>query len=149
MRLLDINNVEVDQFLTGFPGKYRFNLQEGKTYKLVATKKNYYGDTTVVSDQTLFRNERKDIELRPDKTIQGYTVLNYNNEKIPNVKIDISNGIKSKKLTICSDENGFFQFAFNSDSILLIEGFNDYLYGSKEFFIDTSYLLQKVITYFR
>ena len=143
VRLLDINNVEVDQFLTGFPGKYRFNLQEGKTYKLVATKKNYYGDTTVVSDQTLFRNERKDIELRPDKTIQGYTVLNYNNEKIPNVKIDISNGIKSKKLTICSDENGFFQFAFNSDSILLIEGFNDYLYGSKEFFIDTSYLLPK------
>ena len=143
MRLLDINNVEVDQFLTGFPGKYRFNLQEGKTYKLVATKKNYYGDTIVVSDQTLFRNERKDIELRPDKTIQGYTVLNYNNEKIPNVKIDISNGIKSKKLTICSDENGFFQFAFNSDSILLIEGFNDYLYGSKEFFIDTSYLLPK------
>ena len=143
VRLLDINNVEVDQFLTGFPGKYRFNLQEGETYKLVATKKNYFGDTIVVSDQTLFRNERKDIELHPDKTIQGYTVLSYNNEKIPNVKIDISNGIKSKKLTIYSDENGFFQFAFNSDSILLIEGFNDYLYGSKEFFIDTSYLLPK------
>ena len=143
VRLLDTSNLEVDQFLTGFPGKYRFNLEEGETYKLVATKKNYYGDTIVVSDQTLFRNERKDIELHPDKTIQGYTVLNYNNEKIPNGKIDISNGIKSKKLTICSDENGFFQFAFNSDSILLIEGFNDYLYGSKEFFIDTSYLLPK------
>lgn len=143
VRLLDTNNLEVDQFLTGFPGKYRFNLEEGETYKLVATKKNYYGDTIVVSDQTLFRNERKDIELHPDKTIQGYTLSSYNNEKIPNVKIDISNGIKSKKLTIYSDENGFFQFAFNSDSILLIEGLNDYLYGSKEFFIDTSYLLPK------
>ena len=59
------------------------------------------------------------------------------------VKIDISNGIRSKKLTIYSDANGYFQFAFNEDSILLLDGHNEYLYGSKEFFIDSSYLLAK------
>ena len=143
VRLLDNDNVEVSQFLTGFPGKYRFSLKEGQTYKLVATKKNFFGDTLVVSDETLFRNERKDIELHPDKTIQGYTLLSHNNQKIPNVKIDISNGIRSKKLTIYSDANGYFQFAFNKDSILLLDGHNEYLYGSKEFFIDSSYLLAK------
>ena len=37
----------------------------------------------VISDETLFRNERKDIKLLKDKTIQGYTVLRSNNEKIP------------------------------------------------------------------
>ena len=143
VRLLDNDNVEVSQFLTGFPGKYRFSLKEGQTYKLVATKNNYFGDTLVVSDETLFRNERKDIELHPDKTIQGYTLLSHNNEKIPNVKIDISNGIRSKKLTIYSDANGYFQFAFNKDSILLLDGHNEYLYGSKEFFIDSLFFGQK------
>jgi len=143
VRLLDNNNVEINQFLTGFPGKYRFNLDEGQTFKIVATKKNYYGETTVVSDKTLFRNERKDIELHQDKTFEGYTVLRHNNEKVPNVKIDISNGIKSKKITIYSDENGYFQFAFNNDSILLLEGHNQHLYGLKEFFIDTNYLRAK------
>ena len=143
VRLLDNDNVEISQFLTGFPGKYRFSLKDGQTYKLVATKNNYFGDTLVVSDETLFRNERKDIELHPDKTIQGYTLLSHNNQKIPNVKIDISNGIRSKKLTIYSDANGYFQFAFNKDSILLLDGHNEYLCGSKEFFIDSSYLLAK------
>jgi outer membrane protein OmpA-like peptidoglycan-associated protein len=78
-----------------------------------------------------------------DKTIQGYTVLRSNNEKIPNVKVNINNGINSKKLTIYSDENGYYQFAFNTDSILLVEGSNENLYGIQEFNIDSNYILKK------
>lgn len=142
VRLLDYKNEEIKQFRTAFAGKYRFDLDKNKIYKVVATKKNYYGDTIVISDQTLFRNERRDIRFSEDKTIQGYTILRSNNEKIPFVKININTGIKSKKLTIYSDENGFYQFAFNNDSILLIEGFNEDLYGTKEFFIDSNYTLR-------
>ena len=68
VRLLNYNNEEVDQFKTAFPGKYRFNLAKNKIYKIIATKKNYYGDTIVISDETLFRNERKDIKFLKDKT---------------------------------------------------------------------------------
>lgn len=143
VRLLNYNNEEVDQFKTGFPGKYRFNLAKNKVYKIIATKKDYYGDTMVISDETLFRNERKDIKFLKDKTIQGYTVLRSNNERIPNVKVNLSNGINSKKLTIYSDENGYYQFAFNNDSILLVEGSNKNLYGIQEFNIDSNYRLKK------
>ena len=143
VRLLDQNNEELEQFHTEISGKYRFSLKKNKIYNVLATKKNLYGDTIVISDKTLFRNERRDIVFREDKTIQGYTIKRSNNEKIPNVKIDISTGIKSKKLTIYSDENGYYQFAFNKDSILLLEGLNDSLYGAKEFFIDSNYLLKK------
>ena len=97
----------------------------------------------VISDESLFRNERKDIKLLKDKTIQGYTVLRSNNEKIPNVKVNINNGINSKKLTIYSDDNGYYQFAFNNDSILLVEGSNENLYGIQEFNIDSNYILKK------
>ena len=38
--------------------------------------------------------------FKDDKTIQGYTVARATGEIIPNVKIDINNGIRSKKLTI-------------------------------------------------
>ncbi len=143
VRLLNYNNEEVSQFKTAYPGKYRFNLAKNKIYKIIATKKNYYGDTIVISDETLFRNERKDIKFLKDKTIQGYTVLRSNNEKIPNVKVNINNGINSKKLTIYSDENGYYQFAFNTDSILLVEGSNENLYGIQEFNIDSNYILKK------
>ena len=57
---------------------------------MVATKKNLFGDTIVISDKTLFRNERKDIIFQDDKTIQGYTVARATGEIIPNVKIDIN-----------------------------------------------------------
>ena len=143
VRLLNSKNEEIKQFRTGFPGKYRFDLDKDEVYKLVATKKNYYGDTTVISDKTLFRNERKDINMFPDKTIQGYTVFRENNEKIPNVKVNINIGIKSKKLTIYSDENGYFQLAFNKDSILMLEGYNQHFYGTKEFYIDSTYFSDK------
>ena len=70
-------------------------------------------------------------------------MLRSNNEKIPNVKVNINNGINSKKLTIYSDENGYYQFAFNTDSILLVEGSNENLYGIQEFNIDSNYILKK------
>ena len=143
VRLLDENNKELQQFRTGISGKYRFSLKENRIYKLVATKKNLYRDTIVISDTTLFRNERRDIILKEDKTVQGYTVKRSNNERIPNVKIEISTGIKSKKLVIYSDKDGYYQFAFNTDSILLLEVLNDSLWGSKEFFIDSNYLFKK------
>ena len=129
VRLLDENNEELQQFHTGISGKYRFSLKENRIYKVVATKKNLYRDTIVISDTTLFRHERRDIILKEDKTIQGYTVKRSNNEIIPNVKIDINTGIRSKKLSIYSDENGYYQFAFNTDSILLLEVLNDSLWG--------------------
>ena len=143
VRLLNKDNEEIQQFQTGASGKYRFSLKKNKLYKVVATKKNFYGDTLVLSDSTLFRHERRDITLKGDKTIQGYTVKRTNNERVPNVKIEISTGIRSKKLSIYSDENGFYQFAFNKDSMLLLEGLSDSLWGSKEFFIDTNYLIKK------
>ena len=143
VRLLDENNEELQQFHTGISGKYRFSLKENRIYKVAATKKNLYRDTIVISDTTLFRHERRDIILKEDKTIQGYTVKRSNNEIIPNVKIDINTGIRSKKLSIYSDENGYYQFAFNTDSILLLEVLNDSLWGLKEFFIDSNYLFKK------
>ena len=143
VRLLNHNNEELKQFHTNVSGKYRFELKKNKIYKVVATKKNLYGDTIVISDKTLFRNERKDIIFQDDKTIQGYTVSRATGEIIPNVEIDINNGIRSKKLTIFSDEEGYYQFAFNYDSLLLLKGFNDSLFGLKEFFIDSNYLFKK------
>ena len=143
VRLLNHNNEELKQFHTNVSGKYRFELKKNKIYKVVATKKNLYGDTIVVSDKTLFRNERKDIIFQDDKTIQGYTVSRATGEIIPNVEIDINNGIRSKKRTIFSDEEGYYQFAFNNDSLLLLKGFNDSLFGLKEFFIDSNYLFKK------
>ena len=40
----------------------------------------------VISDESLFRNERKDIKLLKDKTIQGYTVLSQIMKKYPMLK---------------------------------------------------------------
>ena len=40
-------------------------------------------------------------------------------------------------------KNGYYQFAFNKDSLLLLKGFNDSLFGLKEFFIDSNYLFKK------
>ena len=73
VRLLNHNNEELKQFQTNASGKYRFELKKNKIYKVVATKKNFYGDTLVISDKTLFRNERKDIifqEIKLFKAIQ-------------------------------------------------------------------------------
>ena len=44
--------------------------------------------------------KEKILFFKDDKTIQGYTVARATGEIIPNVKIDINNGIRSKKLTI-------------------------------------------------
>ena len=143
VRLLNQDNEEIKQVQTGASGKYRFSLKKNRLYKVVATKKNFYGDTLVISDSTLFRHERRDITLKGDKTIQGYTVKRSNNERVPNVKIEINTGIRSRKLSIYSDENGYYQFAFNKDSMLLLEGLSDSLWGSKEFFIDSNYLFKK------
>ena len=143
VRLINMDNEQIAQFTTGLSGKYRFGLEKDKYYKVIATKKNLYGDTVVITDKTIFRNERNDIRFFENKTIQGFTVLRSNNQIIPNVKININNGINSRKLTIFSDKNGYYQFAFNKDSILLVEGLGKGLYGSKEFNIDSNYILKK------
>ena len=114
VRLTNKNRYEIDQTTTRINGVYRFSLEKDSTYRVVATKVGYAGFITVSADETLFRNERRDIFLDTAITIQGY-VIDEKKKKVNNAKIEFFDKKDNLIHTVYSREDGYFQIATEED----------------------------------
>ncbi|MBM76927.1 MAG: hypothetical protein CL846_00440 [Crocinitomicaceae bacterium] len=144
VRLMDEMNNEIHQVETKVNGIYRFSLNDGVTYKISATKIGLAGETTVVADDGLFRNEKHDIFLYPAITIQGYAI-NEDNDGVYNASIEVFNAKDSLEINIKTDINGFFQFKTEENKEFLILAKKDKKVGYQKIEVTENYETDSII----
>ena len=144
VRLTNKNRYEIDQTTTRINGVYRFSLEKDSTYRVVATKVGYAGFITVSADETLFRNERRDIFLDTAITIQGY-VIDEKKKKVNNAKIEFFDKKDNLIHTVYSREDGYFQIATEEDEEYYIMATKKEKVGNTKLKIHSKYKTDSIL----
>ena len=121
VRLIDENNEEIAQLKSTTQGKYRFDLEDEKEYKLMASTEGLAKEIVINTGDGWKGNERKDLFLEPATTAQGF-VYDEDGNPVPNAKMELFNEKDSLILVIYADENGFYQFVLDDDEEYLVMG---------------------------
>ena len=75
VRLLDSNNIEVDQITTKKDGFYELSMTLLNNYRLIATNYGMAKDTFLIVDEYWGSIKKKDLYLKNHITVQGYTYI--------------------------------------------------------------------------
>ncbi len=121
VRLINENNEEIAQLKSKSDGTYRFDLEDEKQYKLLASTEGMAKEAIINTDESWAGNERKDLILEPATTVQGY-VYDENGDPVPNAKMELFNENDSLILIIYADENGYYQFVLDEEEEYLVMG---------------------------
>ena len=138
VRLTNEKKYELDQTTTRINGVYRFSLDKDSTYRVIATRVGFAGYITVSANETLFRNEKRDIFLDTAITIQGY-VIDEKKEKVNNAKVEFFDQKDNLVHTVFSREDGYFQIATEEDEEYYIMATKDEKVGNTKLKIHSKY----------
>tara|TARA_B100001287_G_scaffold149500_1_gene125873 strand:+ start:3217 stop:6507 length:3291 start_codon:yes stop_codon:yes gene_type:complete len=138
VKLFNINNHELNQTTTKINGVYRFSLKMDSSYKVCATKTGLSGCIQVNANESLFRNEKKDIYLDSAITFQGF-IIDEKNKFVDNCKIEFFDQYDNLLNTIYSRHDGFFQIGVNKGDKLFVMATKKEKAGSTKVEINKNY----------
>jgi outer membrane protein OmpA-like peptidoglycan-associated protein len=145
VKLFNNNNHELNQTTTKINGIYRFSLEMDSTYKVCATKTGLSGCIFVNADESLFRNEKRDIYLDSAITFQGY-IVDEKNKKVDNCEIEFYDKKDKVIATIYSREDGFFQLKVNKKDDFFVMAFKGEKAGTTKIKITEDYKTDSITT---
>ncbi len=138
VKLLDENGVEIAQLKTDENGKYMFDVDPDKSYKIVATTNGHSAEEEIVINESWDSETPLDMLLMPTDTVQG-VVKNQDGTIASDVDITLydENGnllVKSK-----TDEDGRYQFALQENNKYEVVATTDGYQGSADIHTDESW----------
>ncbi len=114
VKLLDENGKEISQIRTDEDGKYLFDIDTNRTYKIVATTNGFAARKTIVSDASWDSKEPLDLNLIPTPTVQGF-VQHETGAPVGGVEVTLYDADGKPLVVTKTDNEGRYQLALDED----------------------------------